>query len=221
LYRSDGVSNKRIQRMAYALSNKEVARSTADAPDVRQNPRMNATPLEAPPISGTVEEVWFDARGDTTWVMFELDDGTSYVGVFGDGQVMKRRATGVAVLSDGRTAVVLARGRGYVLDVIDRQVVRVLDEDTWSSVCAVPTRGLAILAEFSTLVAVDRTGELWRSNQVARDGIILDDATPDVLTGKAWWEDGWYAFSLRFDGWILERGELLTTHWSAFRDPSA
>jgi len=34
-----GVPNKRIQRMAYGVSNKEVARSTADAPHVRQNAR--------------------------------------------------------------------------------------------------------------------------------------------------------------------------------------
>ena len=35
--RLGGLSNKRIQRMAYALSNKEVVQSTADAPNVRHN----------------------------------------------------------------------------------------------------------------------------------------------------------------------------------------
>ncbi len=182
---------------------------------------MNATALEAPPISGTIDETWFDVHGDATWVRFELDDGTSRAGAFGDGYVLHRRATGAAALGDGRTAVVLARGRGYVLDAVDREVLRILPGDTWSSVSAAPGRSFAVISDFNTLVAITRSGEIWRRERVALDGIIFDSADSEALLGKVWQGDGWYAFSLNFDGWLYTLGHRLTGDWSAYEDPSA
>jgi hypothetical protein len=57
------------------------------------------------------------------------------------------------------------------------------------------------------------------SPRVALDGIILETSTSDELSGKVWWEDGWYRFKFRYDDMRFER-EFLTEDWYAFSDPS-
>jgi hypothetical protein len=175
---------------------------------------MHIRVLPRPPISGSIREHQFDARGDCTWVEFELDDGTTWAGAFGEGRITKQHRAAVP-FADGRTVLVIAGGQGYVVDV-ERCTLNYRTKcDFWDSALAVPERDFVIAAEFTTATVIGRERELWKSERIALDGIILDSSTPAELRGKVWQVDGWHAFTLRYDGFVYEQGSFITKDWFA------
>jgi hypothetical protein len=81
---------------------------------------------------------------------------------------------------------------------------------------AIPDRDFVIAAEYTTIAAIGREREVWESERIACDGILLDSTTPEELRGKVWCIGGWYAFTLRFEGWVYNQGEFLTDRWDSF-----
>ena len=80
--------------------------------------------LAQPPISGTIVERHFDVSADSNlWVKFVDPEGDEWVGVFGDGAT---RFDAVVPFGDApeRTALVIASGRGYIIDLAARTLVR-------------------------------------------------------------------------------------------------
>jgi hypothetical protein len=84
-----------------------------------------------------------------------LDDGATWAGVFGDGKIMKRHCTAVP-FADGRTAFVIANGRGYVLDVPSHDLLYRTKIDYWATALSVPWRDFVIAAEFTGITAIGR-----------------------------------------------------------------
>ena len=163
--------------------------------------------LRAKPTSGSITELPFDASAQkNTWVGFDDGDG-AWVGIFGNG--------GAAVFSSavgfpddaGRTALIVAGGQGYVVDTMNRVLVR---KTKWSysySSVAVPGRDFIIVANSTNIWAVFRdrdvhafseNGEGGKKDQrrIALDGIIVDEPSSKSLTGKLWMHDGWHDFDL-------------------------
>jgi len=176
---------------------------------------LRARVLDVPPVSGSVPEAWFSALGNATWVLFETDAADTWAGVFGQGDFGGNL---VILFADGETALVLAKGKVYVVDTARRACMFQAAHNLLSAV-SVPERDFVIVADSFSVSAVNRAGVLWQI-ELADDGIILDEAGPDEVHGKAWQVDGWYAFTLRYDGPVLASRKFLSADWEAFMNPS-
>lgn len=168
---------------------------------------MRATILTRPPVSGTIPEVHFDAKGECTWVRFEDDDGEEWAAVFGSGQTAAAKAV---TLDPGPYAFVVAGGRGYFIDTARRSLIYRAECDYLGDVLAVPGRNLVAAATFWTLYVFspDSRQPLWE-DVVACDGIRLTSATGQVIKAEVEDYDGWYEYELRLDQWEQHRGPLL------------
>lgn len=158
------------------------------------------------PESGSVPERRFDAVGHCTWVRFVSDDLSEWAGVFGHGGIVGHRKA--VMFGDGRTAMVIAGGQGYVVDAQTGELHQKTDCDCFCDAVSVTGREFVIACDFTDLYAISKSGLVWRSPRIACDGITLDSATETALSGQAWQGDGWHPFSLDFDGWHI-RGDIL------------
>ncbi len=179
---------------------------------------MRLEPYWMPPISGSIPEARFDAIGGCSWFRFEMSADEAWAGVFGNGEVFG--GTRGLVYADDRTALVLARGKAYVVDAVRRELLYKAG-DLWWRALSVPGRDFVVVADSSGLAVLGRQQQLWERADVALDGILLDSATASELHGKVWDHDGWWSFSLAFDGWKYERVALLSEKWDAFESPFA
>lgn len=159
--------------------------------------------LQQPPLSGELPECRFDARGNCTWVVF-ADDHGEWCGVFGDGDAVRNHHA-VVPFADNVVVFVIANGAGYVVDTLRRQLLYRTPLSYWVAAISVPDRDFVVAADFTSLAAIGRHHELWRSQRIATDGIVLDAASSDQITGKVWCNGGWYPFCLHVDGWRYEQ----------------
>ncbi len=167
---------------------------------------MEASILASPPVSGSVEEEWFDAAVPSTWVRFDLDDGSSWVGVFGDGPVFAEDKSLAVRLGETSAFLVVADGLAYLVDARSRKLIARDDHIDWHSAVVLPDRPLAVLAGFTNLIAFDPSGVVWRSDRVALDGIKLVSARKGCVYGKVYWDDyAWHDFALDTGTWELTR----------------
>ena len=118
--------------------------------------------------------------------------------------------------ADDRSAFVIAGGQGYIVDLSQKVLLHYTKNYCLQAVLAPPDRDFVIAADYSSLLAYDRQGMRWRSEDVALDEIHLDSATASSVTGKVWQLDGWYAFELLLDGWHFTEGRLLSPDWFTF-----
>ena len=185
--------------------------------------------LTAKPPPGSVPESSFtpSARANT-WVRFSDSAGAfeDWVGVFGNAEVAFFSAA--VPFADGRHALIVAGGQGYVVDAHSRALVR---RTPWSysySAWAVPGRAFVMVASNCALWATTiqgeraaRLSEPWFTSRekhgqslsaterdherVALDGLVFEAVDTTQLRGHAWWPDGWHPFVLDFDTWRLEQ----------------
>ena len=165
---------------------------------------MNVELLSRPPVSGSIPERWFDAVGDCAWVRFSPSNAPPWAGVFGAGDVI--RSSAVIPFADGRHVLVMARGRGYVVDA-EAGIVRYrTSAEFLVSGLTVPERDFVVACSWTHLYAFGNVAELWTAC-VALDGIELRWATPTEVRGEAWQGAAWHGFTISFDGWRhLEHG---------------
>ena len=165
---------------------------------------MNVELLRQPPISGSIPERHFDAVGDCTWVRFAPPSAPPWAGVFGAGEVI--RSSAVIPFSDGQHVLVMARGRGYVVDAVAGLLRYRTAAEYLVSGLMVPERDFVIACSWTHLYAFGTVTELW-SESIALDGIELRSATSTDVRGEAWQGESWHGFTVLFDGWrYLEHG---------------
>lgn len=188
--------------------------------------------LAQPPISGTTTERSFDASsGANTWVRFEDNAGGAWVGVFGSAKLANFNAALPFADDDGRTALVIAGGQGYVVDTVSGALIRRTPWDYAYEAVAVPGRDFVLVADTTLIWASNRVSDrpVWRraraaydyddgesADRLALDGIRFDRVTHDELVGKVWEPDGWYAFHVGLPDLEFKRGELLGRDWERF-----
>lgn len=171
---------------------------------------MIAQFLKSIPISGSVTECHYEAFGSCSWVQFTLPDGEEWVGVFGNGD---NGSYGSVTLFDlGKSALVTAGGKSYVIDTSLRDLIYQPNIEALFDAIAIPNRDFVVCCDYTGLFALNSSGINWQSDQVALDGIIFTSATDQtltgkVLTGKVWNIDGWYWFTLTFENWKYTQGE--------------
>jgi hypothetical protein len=172
--------------------------------------------LTAKPESGTVLERRYGVSGDTnTWVRFESSTGQfePWVGVFPNADVAFF-STAVPIGS-GPTALVVARGQGYVVNAVTGALIRLTPWDYAYSAASVPDRDFVVVADTTGIWGTyeDREHyahmlEPWLADEydrVALDGIVFEEVTARELRGKVWWPDGWHDFTLDFDTWVVQQ----------------
>jgi hypothetical protein len=165
--------------------------------------------LAAPPISGSLPEEHFGrAGGARAWVRFSPTDGEDWAGDFRADGLTPRY--GACVFADGRTVLVIAGGRGYVLDARTHRLLQTVRDDLWNA-AAVPDHPFVVAHNETMLFAYGREGELWRSERIALDGIRIDEVTASGLQGRVYLphapsydDDQWKHFRLTFIGWKYE-----------------
>ena len=186
---------------------------------------MRVEVLRRIPVSGTVAERQFRASARANlWVRFEPDDGPEWVGVFGSAELAQYHAA--VLFPDGPpAALVIAGGQGYVVDGGSGTLLR---ETPWAyAFSAVPVAGRAfvLVADNTRIWATYRDRDIaavrrddTRHNDATRlalDGIVFDPPGAASLAGYVWEPEGWYAFTLRYDGLAFELGDLVTRDWGA------
>ena len=105
---------------------------------------MSATVLDRPTLSGDYPEFRFDARNSCTWILFQPPNEEDWVGVFGAG-----RYGGNVVVVDwpAERAVVVAAGRGYVVDTSSRTLVAQPPGESFRDAVYDPSGQRVILAD--------------------------------------------------------------------------
>ena len=153
--------------------------------------------LTTPPISGTVDEVRFDAVGDCSWVRFADAVGAQWCGVFGPGCVRGRAA---AVNPDGQ-AFVIASGQGYLVDVNTRKLLHKTACEWLIAAIAVPGRDVFVACTYTNLVAYSPLGCVWGSDRVSVDRIELAEVSGSKVRGRVWDLSNRVDFDLDIEGW--------------------
>ena len=151
-----------------------------------------ATVLAEIPMSGTYPEVEFDARGECTWVKF-FDAHEPWVGVFGRGVAGPEL---VCQFGEIKAAFVIARGQGYIVDLLERKLIESTASPTLQDAATVSATNYVVTADWNEVYLFDSKGEIWRSIRLARDGIELVRTSPLVIEGRAEQHDGWHNFSI-------------------------
>ena len=188
--------------------------------------------LAKPPISGTIVERHFDvSAGSNLWVRFAEPEGDDWVGVFGDGLT---RFDAVVPFGDDpeRTVLVIAGGRGYIIDLSARTLVRRTTWDDADHAISVPHQAFVVVARCIRVLGVGRAdernairtemgwydypGKSGPTGRIALDGIVFTAASPTQVEGRLWDGDGWYAFTLTLPQLTVTRGKLLAPEWDAF-----
>jgi hypothetical protein len=153
------------------------------------------------------------------------------VGVFGNAEQASYHAA-VPFADDVTTALVIAGGQGYV---VDARIGTLLRKTPWSyaySAVPVPGRDFLFVADTTEIWATYRDRDVTAvrpqrasydsdkspvPTRVALDGIVFDAPGPKAITGHVWELSGWYTFTLQYDGFVFERGPLVSTEEGTIR----
>lgn len=171
---------------------------------------MIAQVLEKPPLSGSIEEILFEAFGECTWIKFSNDD-EEWAGVFGNGHFSS--AQGVAVFPSGNYAFVIAKGKGYLINLTNRSLILKIGDTCLEYVVAVPEQDIVIiLCASRTLIGCDSSGTLWESEFSDGDSIQLISVTKEAAYGRVWVppDDAWYSFRYNIHKRTFENITFLT-----------
>ncbi|MDA1195783.1 MAG: hypothetical protein O2894_11440 [Planctomycetota bacterium] len=185
---------------------------------------MTTTLLTFKPPSGRLAE-WSGCASArcNVWVRFEgPGDEAPWLGVFGAGDGF---FCSVCALS-ARVVLVVSGGRGYVVDVAARSLLRTLD---WSIMAAaeVPGTDCVVAADFTEVwltyfdkdvrLSLDSRSRVFGDDphRAALDGVVFDSVTQTTVDGAVWLPDGWYRFTVDVAQKTLSRGELVSTKWNA------
>ena len=189
---------------------------------------MHARILPEPPQSGSIPEVAFARSGPpVTWVEFTDDAGERWAGVFDVGDpVLAERV--VPFGAEPGVAFVLARGRGYVVDVAARTVRYAAARAALVDVVGVPGRDFVIACDFQHVLAYPSRGDgdaAWQ-RYVSFDGIALGRTTAEGVTGYVEEETSatdpitvWREFTVRFADRRVEYGEIVPDRVARPREP--
>ena len=167
--------------------------------------------LDKPPISGSMPEIQFDAKGDCTWVKFG-DGFDEWAGVFGKGYNSGNMDAAV-LFNSGQHAFVIAGGQGYVVNIADKSLVYKTPEDYLQGVIAIPNRDLIITCDYTKLKLYDSNRKLWESDRMALDGIKFTGVTSYKVSGYIWQIEGWYSFAFDVDSRSITEQKFITSEW--------
>ena len=154
--------------------------------------------LSLPPVSGSIDEVHFDAVGNCLWVKFVDDECQEWCGVFGAGFGTFSKAV---VTDQSGHCFIISSGQGYIVDVNTRGLLQKTENDALVSAISIPERELFVACDYTRLIAYSPAGVVWESERVSVDGINFIEVSELVLKGQVWNMENWVDFVLEIDGW--------------------
>jgi hypothetical protein len=158
---------------------------------------MDAEILSTIPLSGSFDELRFDAKGDSTWVKFLSDDGTEWCGVFGTGI---SGHSGVDVSAEHSLAFVVSAGYGYLVDVDRRVVSYKTKSDQIVSARFIPRTQRVVACNYTNIFIIEDGRTIWDSGRVSWDGIEFQEVSQDRVSGRVNdLSDDWPRFSLELE----------------------
>lgn len=186
--------------------------------------------LKTIPISGTVRERHFDVSGGANaWVAFDHEDGTEWVGVFGAESQFQLYAAIPFGDDAENTALVVAGGQGYIVDLRSGELVRRTPWSHAQSAITIPDRPFVLVADDIRAWATSRTKDattVWRrtranydtsdenpSRRLALNGIIFERATNETVFGRVWDVEGWHECLIDVATLEFTRGKFLTADY--------
>ena len=136
-------------------------------------------------------------------VNFKFTDGTSFVGNFERGLSSYDHCIRHP---NGRHAIVIAGGEGYVIDPYARQIISLLGSAITDSFPHPSKKAIVLNNQGLSFTAIGPAGQLWQSRRISWDGFRSIQMIGTMLTGEAWkpYDEGWCAFQLD-----LETGEVV------------
>ncbi len=164
---------------------------------------MKIEPLDRPPISGSVEEAWFDAYGDCSWFMFH-EDTTRWAGVFGRGPLS---GVNCAVpFNENKSALISACGQGYVVDTKTRKLCFKAGEDCLQGMIASSSADLVAACDFSQVYLYNPFGLVATSGHMEFDGIEFLGIEAGYIFGRGEFRDSWRPFKLEVPSLRFQEG---------------
>ncbi len=113
-------------------------------------------------------------------------DGESWVGIFAFGEISPKGVSGVYTMPDPDKFCVVSMGAGYI--------VSSSNPSNWEEVKSIPamgvfpvkSQGILVFADYTELVAYDKTGVKWRTERLAYDSFKVTEVTDSYLKGEFW-----------------------------------
>lgn len=171
---------------------------------------MSATVLDHPTRSGDYREFRFDAYGSCTWVLFQPPTEDDWVGVFGAGDYGGHAA---AVNWEAQRALVIAGGRGYLVDTAAKTPVRRIARESLHDAAWVPRREVWVVVDDLRLFVLHAEGTfLWATGRISLDGIRRLRVSGDVVHAEAQTgagaasEDYWSPFTVNLETRAVQGG---------------
>jgi len=114
------------------------------------------------------------------------NQGSPWIGVFGFG-FGGGAITALLSTPDASKLLVVSRGAGYLVNPENpgdwhgiREIIPI------TTVRPAPAHKIIVLADYTTIAAVDATGLLWRTARLSFDGIVIEHINSDYIEGEAW-----------------------------------
>lgn len=163
---------------------------------------VKAQLLKSAPVAGICPERWYGIEDDCIWVIFRDENHRNWIGAFKRGCIPHFSI--VLPFSGSDAALVVACGRGYVVDVNSRQLLYQIESDALVDGVAVPSHDLIIVTDcYVSLRALTSSGEVWHSDRLSLEGIRFEKVSSEYLIGRVWQLDGCHSFALNLQDWNL------------------
>jgi len=136
-------------------------------------------------------------------IRFTTNDGTSWIGNF------QRGGTQYDYINhhpNGKNALIIASGQGYIVDPVDRQLVGLLGGAIVDVFNHPSQRAVVLNQQNLSFAAIGATGNIWQSRRISWDGFRSVKTAGTKLSGEAWspHNDEWRPFVLD-----LETGDVV------------
>jgi|SRR5579871_3315468 len=144
--------------------------------------------LDELPASAEVTELRPAGRSGTGGLLFEVDpsDGDPWTGFARPTSGRIRNAiTGLFPTPDPRQLCVISQGTAYLVDVATRRILELSSSEPVIFVASLTEVGLLLLATPWRVCAVGPSGQAWRTERLAIDGLRLDEADGSRVVGVA------------------------------------
>lgn len=145
-------------------------------------PVYSAEVLAEPPISGTIEEIRYNADVNCTWVKFS-NISHEWVGVFGKGWYLNDISV-ATIFNNYEYAFIIAGGTAYIVQLIDRSLVYITKEYRLEGAIAIPGRDLVIACSSNELIYYDSNKKVYEG-MITSDGVIAIPGRDLIIDGSS------------------------------------
>lgn len=138
--------------------------------------------LEKIPIAGEYDEINFGRKNELLWVLFSnYDNNEQWVGKFDFG---RKDLCKVEITSENN-AVILAKGKLYVVDLNNRKIIFEFEYDDYEEMLIESNDNLIVLTDGLSLYVYNYEGKLLnKTARISLDGFIFNKMEKGILYGK-------------------------------------